>query len=144
MNRLICPRCQRPSFTASLQGPLHCAHGDCGELLLPGDEIDDDDDRRVFPRVRPDVAATVEYLAGDERRVEPDKRLVDVTISGLSAVLEELPTLGSRVVVELGSAGPEGRPLRVRGVVREVTPADEEEGYRVGIELISSEMPEPV
>lgn len=137
MNRLICPSCERPSFTASLQGPLHCAHGDCGELLLPGDEIDDED-RRVYPRVRPDVTATVEYLARDERRVEPDKALVDVTISALSAVLDELPSLGSRVVVELREADPEGRPLRVRGVVREVTPADEEHGYRVGIELVSA------
>jgi len=142
LNRLICPTCERPSFTASLQGPLHCAHDDCGELLLPGDQIDDDD-RRAFPRVRPDVEATVEYLARDERQVERGKGLVDVTIAALSAVLDELPALGSRVIVELDAAGPDDDPLRVRGVVREVTPADEEEGFRVGIELVSPATQEP-
>lgn len=140
MNRLICPSCKRPSFTASLQGPLHCAHEDCGELLLPGDEVDVPGERRSLPRVRPDVAATVEYLARDERRVERDKRLVDVTIAGLSAVLDELPTLGSRVVVELEGAGPDHATVRVRGIVREVTPA-EEAGYRVGIELAFDDSP---
>lgn len=134
MNRLVCPRCQRPSYCASLRGPLRCAHDDCGALILPGDEIDPAADRRVTPRINTETLISVEYLLEDRRVVEAGLPYVDASIIGISIILDHFPPLGSHVVVEFSNAAEDGSPWRVRGVVKEVQPA-EGEGFRVGIEV---------
>lgn len=134
MNRLVCPNCQRPSYCASLRGPLRCAHDDCGALILPGDELDPATDRRFTPRINPETLISVEYLLEDRRVIEAGLPYVDASIVSISIVLDQFPPLGSQVVVEFSNAGEDGSPWRVRGVVKEVQPA-EGEGYRIGIEV---------
>lgn len=138
MNRLVCPECNQPSYCASLTGPVHCSNEECGALLLPGDEVNDPSDRRLLPRLSADTAITVEYLDEDRRVVETGRPFLDVSVIGISTVLDEYPPLGSNVVVELSDAGIGGKPWRVRGVVREVQPGPDE-GFRVGIEVRPSE-----
>ena len=140
MNRLSCPSCGQHTYTATLRGPLRCANDECGELILPGGEVDSPDDRRHMPRVNPRTQVTVEYLVEDIRTVEEDRPFLDASVSGISTVLNHFPTIGSRVVVVFENAGPEGGKWRVRGVVREVQPADED-GFRVGIEVKPVEGP---
>lgn len=135
MNRLECPECHRSSFCASLRGPVYCAHDDCGVLLLPGGETDDADPRRDCPRIDTDTSITVEYLLDDVRRIERDRSLVDASIVGVSVILQEVPPIGSDVVLVLSNAGKDGRAARVKGVVREVGPA-EATGFRIGIEVV--------
>lgn len=142
MNRLVCPQCNQPSYCASLTGPVHCSNEECGALLLPGDEITEPADRRVLPRISPDTSITVEYLDEDRRVVESDRPFVDLSVTGISTILSEYPPLGSNVVVELSNAGIGGAPWRVRGVVREVQPGPDDEGFRVGIEVRPAEVPE--
>ena len=134
MNRLVCPSCQRPSYCASLRGPLRCAYDDCGALILPGGELDPAVDRRDAPRINAETLITVEYLLEDRRVIEAGLPYVDASIVSVSIVLDHFPSLGSHVVVEFNNAGDEGVPWRVRGVVKEVQPA-EGEGFRVGIEV---------
>ena len=134
MNRLVCPSCQRPSYCASLRGPLRCAHKDCGELILPGDDLDLTADRRFTPRINSETLISVEYLLEDRRVVEAGLPYVDASISAISIVLDHYPALGSHVVVEFSNAGEDGSPWRVRGVVKEVQPA-EGDGFRVGVEV---------
>ncbi|MGD8328410.1 MAG: hypothetical protein PVJ49_03170 [Acidobacteriota bacterium] len=134
MNRLVCPQCNQPSYCASLSGPVHCSNPECGALLLPGDEVNDPGGKRVLPRIGPETSITVEYLDADRRVVEADRPFVDVSVIGISTILERYPPLGSNVVVELSNAGIGGKPWRVRGVVREVQPGPED-GFRVGIEV---------
>ena len=138
MNRLVCPSCQRPSYCASLRGPLRCAHADCGELILPGDELVPAGDRRETPRIKTDTLISVEYLLEDRRVVEAGLPYVDASITSVSVVLDHFPPLGSHVVVELSNAAEDGSPWRVRGVVKEVQPA-EGEGYRVGVEVAADD-----
>ena len=134
MNRLICPECNQPSFSASLTGPVHCANEECGTLLLPGGEVDDPDDRRILPRLSADTRISVEYLDGDKRVVEKECPFIDVSVVGISTLLKEYPPLGASVVVELSNAGIGGKAWRVRGIVREVQPGPDE-GFRVGLEV---------
>ena len=138
MNRLICPDCNQPSYCASLSGPIRCANDDCGALLLPGDDVEDSTDRRMLPRLTAETAITVEYLDEDRRVVERGRPFLDASVIAFSTVLQQYPPLGSSVVVELSNAGTGGTPWRVRGIVREVQPA-EEEGFRVGIEVRTQE-----
>ena len=135
MNRLECPECGRPSYCASLTGPLHCAHDECGALILPGGDIGLHTDRRAVPRVDLHTEITVEYLSEDKRIVEKNRPFVDAGIVSISTVLEQFSPIGSRVVVEFSNAPEGGMSGRVSGVVREVQPA-EGEGFRVGIEVI--------
>ena len=134
MNRLVCPSCQRPSYCASLRGPLRCAYDDCEALILPGDEVDPTGDRRFTPRINNETLVSVEYLLEDRRVIEAALPYVDASVVAISTVLDHLPPLGSHVVVEFSNSGDEGSPWRVRGVVKEVQPA-EGDGYRVGIEV---------
>ena len=134
MNRLVCPSCQRPSYCASLRGPLRCAYDDCGALILPGDDLDPSADRRVAPRINAETLISVEYLLEDRRVVEAGLPFMEAGISSISIVLDHYPPLGSHVVVEFSNSGKSGTPWRVRGVVKEVLPA-EGEGFRVGIEV---------
>lgn len=113
---------------------MHCSNPECGALLLPGDEVNDPGGKRVLPRIGPETSITVEYLDADRRVVEADRPFVDVSVIGISTILERYPPLGSNVVVELSNAGIGGKPWRVRGVVREVQPGPED-GFRVGIEV---------
>ena len=136
MNRLVCPSCQRPSYCASLRGPLRCAYEDCGALILPGDDLDSEDDRRDAPRINIETLISVEYLLEDRRVIEAGLPYVDASILAISIVLDHFPSLGSHVVVEFSNSGEGGGPWRVRGVVKEVQPA-EGEGFRVGIEVAS-------
>ncbi len=134
MNRLICPECDQPSYCASLTGPIHCANEACSTLLLPGDEVETSTDRRILPRFTIDTAITVEYLDEDRRVVERARPFLDVSVVAFSTVLQHYPPLGSSVVVELSNAAIAGKPWRLRGIVREVRPADDE-GFRVAIEV---------
>lgn len=138
MNRLICPECNQPSYCASLTGPIRCANEECGALLLPGDDIENSADRRLLPRFTADTAITVEYLDEDRRVVERARPFLDVSVIAFSTVLRHYPPLGSTVVVELSDAGVDGAPCRVRGIVREVRPANGE-GFRVAIEVRAEE-----
>ena len=138
MNRLICPECNQPSYCASLTGPIRCANEECGALLLPGDDVEDSGDRRGLPRLNVDTAITVEYLDQDRRVVEGGRSFLDVSVIAFSTVLQHYPPLGSSVIVELSDAGVDGTPWRVRGIVRDVQPADDE-GFRVGIEVRARE-----
>ena len=138
MNRLICPECNQPSYCASLTGPIHCANEECGALLLPGDDVENSADRRLIPRFTGATSITVEYLDEDRRVVEDARPFLDVSVVAFSTVLQHYPPLGSSVVVELSDAGVDGAPWRVRGIVREVRPADDE-GFRVGIEVRAKE-----
>ena len=133
MNRLICPECNQPSYCASLTGPVRCANEECGALLLPGDDVGNSADQRLLPRFSVDTGITVEYLDEDRRVVERALPL-DVSVIALSTVLHRYPPVGSSVVVELSDAGVDGAPWRVRGIVRDVRPADGE-GFRVAIEV---------
>jgi len=135
VNRLICPECNQPSYCASLTGPVHCANEECGALLLPGDEVDSVTDRRILPRISAETKITVEYLDEDKRVVEKERPFVDLSVIGISTILSQYPPLGASVVVELSNAGIGGKSWRVRGVVREVQPAADDEGFRVGIEV---------
>jgi hypothetical protein len=105
-------------------------------LILPGDEIDPAADRRFTPRINAETLIGVEYLLDDRRVVEAGLPYVDASILAVSIVLDQYPPLGSHVVVEFSNAGEDGSPRRVRGVVREVQPA-EGEGFRVGVEVAS-------
>ncbi len=134
MNRLICPDCDQPSYCASLTGPVHCANEECGVQLLPGGEVDDPSGRRTLPRLSAETRISVEYLNEDRRVVETERPFIDVSVVGISTVLSEVPPLGSSIVVELSNAGVGGKAWRVRGIVREVQPADTQ-GFRVGIEV---------
>lgn len=134
MNRLVCPSCQRPSYCASLRGPLRCAYDDCGALILPGDDVDPGGDRRDTPRINTETLISIEYLLEDRRVIEAGLPYVDASILAISVILDHFPSLGSHVVVELSNSGESGDPWRVRGVVKEVQPA-EGEGFRVGIEV---------
>ena len=87
----------------------------------------------VGPRFSVDTGITVEYLDEDRRVVERALPL-DVSVIALSTVLHRYPPVGSSVVVELSDAGVDGAPWRVRGIVRDVRPADGE-GFRVAIEV---------
>jgi len=138
LNRLVCPSCQRPSYCASLRGPLRCAYDDCGALILPGDDLDPSTDRRITPRINTETLITVEYLLEDRRVIEAGLPYVDASIIAISIILDHLPSLGSHVVVEFSNTGEGGAPWRVRGVVKEVQPA-EGEGFRVGIEVASED-----
>ncbi len=141
MNRLECPACGRPSFCASLTGPLHCAHDECGALILPGGEVGVHADRRMVPRIDINTEITVEYLAEDKRIVEKSRPFVDASIVSISTVLEHYSPIGSRVVVEFSNAAEGELSWRVSGVVREVQPA-ESEGFRVGIEITPAVLPD--
>jgi len=134
LNRLVCPSCQRPSYCASLRGPLRCAYDDCGALILPGDDLDAAADRRVTPRINTETLISVEYLLEDRRVIEAGLPYTDASIIGISIILDHFPSLGSHVVVEFSNTGEDGAPRRVHGVVMEVQPA-EGEGFRVGIEV---------
>ena len=135
MNRLECPECGRPSYCASLIGPLHCAYDECGTLILPGGDLDaSSSGRRHIPRLNAETEITIEYLAEDRRVVERKRPFLDVSIVGISTVLDDYPAIGSKIVIELSNAAEGGAAWRVHGVVREITPADDD-GYRVGIEL---------
>lgn len=134
MNRLVCPECGQASYCASLTGPLHCANADCGAVLIPGGEVDAPADRRLLPRLGSETEITIEFLDQDRRVVERQRSYIDVSVLGISTVLENYPAVGADVVVELSDAAVGGKPWRVRGVVREVKPA-EGNGYRVGIEV---------
>lgn len=138
MNRLVCPSCQRPSYCASLRGPLRCAYDDCGTLILPGEDLDPAGDRRVTPRINIETLISVEYLLEDRRVIEAGLPYVDASIIGISIVLDHFPSLGSHVVVEFSNSGEDGVPWRVRGVVKEVQPA-EGDGFRVGIEVAAGD-----
>ncbi len=138
MNRLICPECNQPSYCASLTGPIRCANEECGALLLPGGDVEDPADRRGLPRVTVDTAITVEYLDQDRRVVEDGRPFLDVSVISFSTVLQHYPPIGSSVIVELSNAGVDGEPWRMRGIVRDVQPADDE-GFRVGIEVRAEE-----
>jgi hypothetical protein len=134
LNRLVCPSCQRPSYCASLRGPLRCAYDDCGKLILPGDDLDPASDRRDAPRINPETLINVEYLLEDRRVIEAGLPYTDASITAISIILDHFPSLGSHVVVEFSNSGEDGGPWRVRGVVKEVQPA-EGDGFRVGIEV---------
>ena len=134
MNRLVCPSCQRPSYCASLRGPLRCAYDDCGKLILPGDDPDPAGDRRDAPRINPETLISVEYLLEDRRVIEAGLPYTDASVIAISIILDHVPALGSHVVVEFSNSGEDGGPRRVRGVVKEVLPA-EGDGFRVGIEV---------
>ena len=138
MNRLVCPSCQRPSYCASLRGPLRCAYDDCGRLILPGEDLDPSVDRRVTPRINSETLISVEYLLEDRRVIETGLPYVDASILAISIILDHFPPLGSRVVVEFSNTGEGGAPWRVHGVVKELQPA-EGEGFRVGIEVASED-----
>jgi hypothetical protein len=101
---------------------------------LPGDELDPAADRRVTPRINAETLISVEYLLEDRRVVEAGLPYVDASIISISIILDHFPALGSQVVVEFSNAGEDGSPWRVRGVVKEVQPA-EADGFRVGIEV---------
>jgi hypothetical protein len=138
MNRLICPECSEPSYCASLTGPIRCANEECGTLLLPGDDVKISTDRRILPRFTIDTAITVEYLDQDRRVVERASPFLDVSVIAFSTVLQHYAPLGSTVVVELSNAAVDGKPWRLRGIVREVRPADgdgDDDGFRVAIEV---------
>ena len=137
MNRLECPECGRPSYCASLTGPLHCSHDGCGALILPGGDVELHTDRRTVPRVDLDTEIAVEYLAEDKRIVEKNRPFVDAGVVSISTVLEHYSPIGSRVVVEFTNAAEGGISWRVSGVVREVRPAAGA-GFRVGVEIIPS------
>ncbi|HEX9700746.1 MAG TPA: hypothetical protein VGD06_14920 [Acidobacteriota bacterium] len=136
MNRLVCPHCGQASYCASLTGPVRCANSECGALLIPGGEVEEAADRRLLPRLSADTRITVEFLDQDRRVVEQQRSFLDVSIIGISTVLDNYPPLGADVIVELSDAGLDGKPWRVRGIVREVQPADGA-GYRVGIEVLT-------
>ncbi|MFQ5743913.1 MAG: hypothetical protein ACE5HV_10035 [Acidobacteriota bacterium] len=140
MNRLVCPSCQRPSYCASLSGPLRCAYQDCGALILPGDEVALSNDRRARPRINTETEISVEYLVEDKRIIEEELPFEDASVIGISTVLDHYPPLGSHVIVQFSNAGEDGSPWRARGVVKEVRPA-KKKGFRVGIEVIPSEVP---
>jgi len=135
VNRLECPECGRISYCASLTGPLHCSHDECGALILPGGDVDLPTDRRSVPRIDVDTEITIEYLVEDKRIVEKNRPFVDASIVSISTVLEQYSAIGSRVVLEFSNADDGGVTWRVSGLVREVQPA-EGEGFRVGIEII--------
>ncbi len=139
MNRLICPECNQPSYSASHTGPILCAHEECGALLLPGDGVENSTDRRLLPRFTADTAISVEYLDEDLRVVESAGPFLDVSVLAFSTVLRHYPPLGSSVVVEPRDAGVDGAAWRVRGIVREVDVAVGGEGFRVGIEVRAEE-----
>jgi len=134
VNRLVCPQCGEASYCASLTGPLHCANEECGRLLLPGDEVEKPSDRRLLPRLSNTTEISVEYLDADRRVIENSLPFLDVSVIGISTVMRQFPPIGSNVIVEISDGGIGGEPWRVKGVVREVQPA-EEEGFRVGIEV---------
>jgi len=113
---------------------LRCAYDDCGALILPGDDLAPSADRRVTPRINTETLISIEYLLEDRRVIEAGLPYVDASIIGISINLDHFPPLGSHVVVEFSNAGEGGAPWRVRGVVKEVQPA-EGEGFRVGIEV---------
>ena len=104
-------------------------------MLLPGDEVDESFDRRHSPRLNAETEITIEYLARDRRIVEHKRPFLDASIVGISTILEDYPRIGSKIVIELSNAAEGGKAWRLHGVVREVTPA-EENGYRVGIEML--------
>ncbi len=121
---------------------MRCSDPKCGALILPGDELESTGDRRLRPRINPETILSVEYLLDDKRIVEQRLLFVDASIVGISTILDHYPSIGSHVILELSNAGEEGGPWRVRGVVREVRPA-EAEGFRVGIEVLLPENEEP-
>jgi hypothetical protein len=114
---------------------LRCAYDDCGNLILPGDDVAPSGDRRFTPRINTETLISVEYLLEDRRVIEAGLPYVDASIIGISIVLDHLPSLGSHVVVEFSNSGDDGTPWRVRGVVKEVQPA-EGDGFRVGLEVV--------
>jgi hypothetical protein len=115
---------------------LRCANTECGALLIPGGEVDEPTDRRLLPRLSADTQITVEFLDQDRRVVERQRSFLDVSVIGISTVLDNYPPVGADVIVELSNAGVDGKPWRVRGIVREVQPADGS-GFRVGIEVLT-------